>query len=99
MKKKSADPSAKYTCKVRNCGRPAYARGFCQTHHRQMQQTGKTKPIRPYRKRTGGTVRFAGLRLSPDCAGLLDEQSKKHGQSRGAVIAQVLEGWVKGLER
>ncbi len=51
-------------CSSRGCGRPKYARGLCQTHHRQMLDAGKLKPIRPYRKRSADTVKLAGLRLT-----------------------------------
>ena len=50
-------------CTAPACGRPSYVRGMCQTHHRHLLTTGKVKPIRPYRKRSAGTVKFSGLRL------------------------------------
>jgi len=53
---------------VKDCGRRAYARGHCQTHHHQLITTGVTKPIRPYRPRSPDTVRYSGLRLSPAAA-------------------------------
>ncbi len=76
------------------CGRPAYARGMCQTHHRQLLITGTVKPIRPYRKRNAGTVKFSGLRLSPLCAGTVEAYAEKRGISRGAAIAEILENWL-----
>ena len=80
-------------CNVRNCHRPAYARGICQTHHRQVLTTGKLKRIRPYRKRSPGTVKFGGLRLSPSCAEKVQRLARKEGLSDGAAIAQILEEW------
>ncbi|HLL54319.1 MAG TPA: hypothetical protein VK447_12265 [Myxococcaceae bacterium] len=78
-------------CIAPDCGRPAYARGFCQTHHRQLMTTGKVKPIRPYRKRSTGTVKFAGLRLTHHCAQTVKAYAKKRGLSQGAAIAEILE--------
>lgn len=84
-------------CSEEGCGRPAYARGYCQTHHRQLLTTGKTQPIRPYRKRSPGTVKFSGLRLSPQCAGQIEEYAERRNISQGAAIASILEEWlVKG---
>lgn len=80
-------------CSVSGCGRPAYAKGMCQTHHRQMLQTGKTKPIRPYRERTKGTVKLVGFRVSAECADLINSTAAKRGLSLGAVISDVLEDW------
>jgi hypothetical protein len=68
---------------------------MCQTHHRQMLKEGRIKPIHPYRKRTPGTVKFAGFRLSAGCARKLRKHAKKKGISQGAAIAAVLERWVK----
>ena len=78
-------------CIVPNCGRPAYARGLCQTHHRQLLTTGKLKAIRPYRKRTLGTVKFSGLRLTPDCAEQVEQYANSRNVSLGAAIAYILE--------
>jgi hypothetical protein len=80
-------------CIAPDCGRPAYAGGLCQTHHRQSITTGKLSPIRPYRKRTAGTVKFAGLRITPGCAEQLRKVARRKGLSYGAAIAAVLEGW------
>jgi hypothetical protein len=66
---------------------------MCQTHNRQLLIHGELKPIRPYRRRRDGTVKFSGLRLSPECAGALDQAARSQGTSRGAVIADVLESW------
>jgi hypothetical protein len=82
-------------CTVRGCGRRSYARGLCQTHHRQLLQTGKVGTIRPYRPRSGETVKFAGLRLSDDCAEKLESYALRHGIARGAAIADILEAWNK----
>ena len=80
-------------CRVARCGRRSYARGLCQTHHRQMKATGKTRPIRPYRPRSGGTVPYAGLRLTRECARRLTAHAEALGISRGAAIADILEDW------
>jgi hypothetical protein len=80
-------------CSEPDCGRPSYVRGLCQTHHRQLITTGKTQPIRPYRRRTAGTVKFSGLRLSQRCAEVLGRDARRRGLSRNAVIAEVLEAW------
>ena len=85
-------------CSVEGCGRPAYARGLCQTHHRQMITTGTLKPIRPYRKRSPGTVKFSGLRLSPECAKLIQDYAVRRGVSQGAAIAFILEEWLVGTK-
>ncbi|HLL53645.1 MAG TPA: hypothetical protein VK447_08875 [Myxococcaceae bacterium] len=76
-----------------DCGRPSYARGLCQTHHRQKLTTGTLRPIRPYRKRIPGTVKLAGLRLSRHCAGLVRAHADGTGLSLGAAIAEILEAW------
>src|SRR4051812_31922406 len=82
------------TCMVPDCGRRAYdARGLCQTHHRQLITTGKLKPIRPYRGRSPGTVKFSGLRLSEKAVREIDREAAREGLAHGAVIAKILEEW------
>jgi len=78
---------------VPSCGRRAYARGLCQAHHRQHLTTGKLKPIRPYRPRSAGTVKFSGLRLSEKAAREIDRKAAREGLAHGAVIAKILEEW------
>jgi len=78
-------------CTFPKCDRSRYSRDYCQTHSRQFLTTGKLKPVRHYRPRTPGTVKFAGLRLSPECAARLDELAEQRGHSVGATIADVLE--------
>jgi len=95
---RSQAEAASPTCGEPDCGRPSYARGLCQTHHRQLITTGKTKPIRPYRRRTAGTVKFSGLRLSERCAELLGHAARRKGLSQNAVIAEVLEAWRATVE-
>lgn len=85
--------SAPKACTVRNCGRRSYARGLCQTHHRQLLQTGKVGSIRPYRPRSPETVKFAGLRLSSRCAEQLERYADHRHIARGAAIADILEAW------
>jgi hypothetical protein len=80
-------------CRIPDCNRPAYARGLCQTHHRQFIAEGRTKQIRPYRKRQEGTVKFAGLRLTPDCVKRIKLYAKQRNISYGAAIAELLESW------
>jgi hypothetical protein len=83
----------KEPCTVRNCGRPGYSRGLCQTHHRQKLTTGKTWDIRPYRPRSPGTIKYAGLRLTLECVEELETRRKARGLSEGAAIAEILEEW------
>jgi len=92
-KRGSPDQKEQQSCIVPDCGRPPYARGLCQTHHRQKTTTGKLHEIRPYRKRTPGTVKVAGLRLSPHCADTVRAHAARTGLSLGATIAQILETW------
>ena len=92
-KKKTGSTQEKEPCTIRDCGRPASARGLCQTHHRQKLTTGKTKDIRPYRPRVSGTVKYAGLRLTPACVEELERLRRERGLSEGAAIAEILEAW------
>jgi len=90
VKKDSEDP----LCSVPGCGRTQYAVQMCQTHHRQMLQTGTTKPIRLYHRRSKKTVKYSGIRLLEAAAAYLDELSKGRKVSRGATMAQIIEAWV-----
>jgi hypothetical protein len=81
------------TCALDECGRKKYANGLCQTHDRQLRSTGTVAPIRPYRRREPGTVKFSGLRLTPGCAEVIQRQAKERNLSFGAVIAGILEHW------
>lgn len=85
--------SEQSSCIAPDCGRPAYARELCQTHHRQQSTTGKLRSIRPYRKRRTGTVKLAGLRLSHHCAAMVRAHAERTGVSLGAAIADILETW------
>lgn len=87
------------TCVVADCGRPRNAHGYCQTHGRQMRDTGRIRPIRPYRSRSAGTTKFAGLRLTPGCAQAIKRHAKTHNLSHGAAITTVLERWAKSRTR
>ena len=82
-------------CMVPNCGRRSYARGLCQTHHKQFLATGEVKPIRPYRPRSTGTITFSGLRLSKNAAREVDRKAARERTSRGAAVAAILEAWVR----
>ena len=86
-------PSGGKICEVPDCGRPGYAQKHCQTHYRQFLLTGTVHSIRPYRPRTPGTVKFAGLRLSPGVAAAIKRIASKKRISHGAAIAYVLERW------
>jgi hypothetical protein len=90
--KKRQVPIKSRICAVPGCGRRAYAQDLCQTHHRQMMTVGRVKPIRPYRKRSQETIKFAGLRLTPACAQRIRQHAEREGSSFGAVIAEILEG-------
>jgi hypothetical protein len=78
---------------VRDCGRPAYARGLCQTHHRHVLEGKEPVPIRPYRPRAPNTIKFSGLRLTRSCAEKLAGFAQARRISRGAAIAEILEQW------
>lgn len=86
-------------CKFPDCGRKSFARELCQTHHRQLITTGKLKPIRPYRQRTAGTVKFSGLRLTSGCAAAIEAHAEKRGLSHGAALADILERWHADSEK
>ena len=92
-------PERPRICSVPDCGRRHFSQGFCQTHHRQMATTGTTWPIRPYRKRSPGTEKFAGLRLTAGCAELIAQRAEQEGLSNGAVIAEILEEWARSDAR
>lgn len=51
-------------CSIRDCGKPAQARGLCRTHYAFARRHGEfiNKPIRPYRTR--GACRFEGCTRS-----------------------------------
>ena len=98
--KKPSSPKAQTlnearTCAVPGCWRPPFTRGHCQTHHKQLATTGALAPIRAYRKRSSGTRKFAGLRLSPACIEHIEQKAEREGLSNGAVIAAILEAWVQ----
>lgn len=79
--------------RVEQCGRPSYANGLCQTHHRQMRTSGELKSIRRYRKRRPDTVKFSGLRLTRHCIECVEAYAEERGLSSGAAIAEILESW------
>jgi len=78
-------------CKVRGCSRAGSYQGRCQTHHRQWLLTGRTRPIRPYRDRTPGTVKVAGLRLSSSAARHVQQFAREEGVSLSAAVASIVE--------
>ena len=87
------DDDAVAPCSVRGCNRQSYARGLCQTHHRQFLKKGRVEAIRPYRVRRAGTVKLSGLRVSTDTAKALRDYASANDISIGAMIADVLENW------
>jgi hypothetical protein len=95
-KRGSTTRNEKQSCIAPDCERPSYARGLCQTHHHQKTTTGRLRPSRPYRKRTAGTVKVAGLRLSQHCANTVRAYAARAGLSLGAAIAEILETWHAG---
>jgi len=88
-----AAPTPKPPCSVKDCGRPTYSDGLCQTHHRRRKLGLPLTPIRPYRTRSTETTKFAGLRLSPLCVDRIKRRAEKDGLSYGAAIADILECW------
>ena len=80
-------------CAVDECGRPFYAGGLCQTHHRQLRTKGMLEPIRRYRERSPDTVKYSGLRLTRRCVERLQAYADERGISQGAAIAEILEEW------
>jgi hypothetical protein len=86
-------PVANHTCTVEGCGRPEAAKGLCQTHRRHVAVLGHPRPIRSYRERTSGTVKFAGLRLSPGCVRKVRRFADARGLSPNAAVQEILEAW------
>jgi len=86
-------PSSVADCQIRSCGRRAYAKGLCQTHHRQLLTAGTFKPIRAYRPRSPGTIKFSGLRVQARSAEEISEYATRKGLSLGGAIAAILEEW------
>jgi hypothetical protein len=64
-----------------------------------MRTTGEMKSIRRYRPRRDGTVKYSGLRLTPDCVRKLQAHARRRGLSAGAAIAEILEDWCAALLR
>jgi hypothetical protein len=48
------------TCAADGCDRRLYGSGYCSTHYRQFAKTGTTRPIREYKKASGGTCSVEG---------------------------------------
>jgi hypothetical protein len=57
-------------------------------HRRYHAHRRRLKGIRPYHMRQKETVKFAGLRVTADCARMVKGYARKHGLSRGAAIAE-----------
>jgi len=83
------------SCAFEGCGRRRYARELCQSHHRQKREGRELQPIRPYRRRSPDTRKFAGLRLTPHCIEQLRREGEREGLSQGATISRVLEAWFR----
>jgi len=82
-------------CEFEGCGRPFYTKGLCQTHHRQRQATGTLKPIRRYRDRSCGNIKFAGLRLTPYCVERIQRIVDARGISVSAALSEILDAWAR----
>ena len=48
------------SCAADGCDRRLYGSGYCSTHYRQFAKTGTTRPIREYKKGSGGTCSVEG---------------------------------------
>jgi len=81
-------------CQVQGCGRLRFSKKYCQTHHRHVVKTGEARPIRPYRPRSKGTVRYSGLSLSAATVEAIERIAVQRHLSRGAAIAFALEIWL-----
>lgn len=86
-------------CHLEGCGRPARALGLCQTHYKHLKKFGRPRPIHLKREGRSGTVKFAGLSLTAECADLIDLLAEQRGVSRNAVITDVLEEWARRHNR
>jgi len=83
----------KGVCSFSGCGRPARALGLCQTHYKQQRKYGELTPIKPKRQGREGTVRYAGLSLTAECAAAIDRLARKEGVAPNAIITDILEAW------
>ncbi len=65
-------------------------------HARQKKKgSGRTSVIGARRREQQDTVRFAGLNLTPECAGFLMLFSQRANRTPNAVITQLLEDWAR----
>jgi hypothetical protein len=85
----------KKVCSFSGCGRPSRALGLCQTHYKQKRKLGTMRAIKPKRQGREGTVRFAGLSLTRECAEAIDALARKSGVAANAVITDILEAWAR----
>jgi hypothetical protein len=92
MKRASRKPRI---CSVDGCGRPARARGLCQTHYKHLRKHGETRPINPKRQGREGTVRYAGLSLTEACAAAIDAVAQSESVAPNAVITDIIETWAR----
>lgn len=83
----------KGVCSFSGCGRPSRALGLCQTHYKQKRKFGEMRPIKPKRQGRPGTVRYAGLSLTEECAAAIDRLAKREGVAPNAIITDILEEW------
>ena len=80
-------------CSFVGCGRAARALGLCQTHYKQQRKYGELRAIQPKREGRSGTVRYAGLSLTAECAKAIDRLARSMGVAPNAVITDILEAW------
>jgi hypothetical protein len=80
-------------CGVPECGRRVHARRLCQTHWMMSRRGERLKEIRPYRQRSVGTLKFAGLRLTPRCARRISDRAGERQVSVRGTICEILEEW------
>lgn len=81
-------------CAFPGCDRRIESQNLCQGHYRQSRLGQQLRPIRPYRRRGPETVKLGGLRLTPDCADLVESHAREKEFSIGGAIADLLEGLV-----
>ena len=87
--------SGEKICSVEGCGRPVRARGYCQTHYKQIRKLGKVRPIKVKRPPRENTVRYAGFTLTAMAADLLGAEAERRGLAPNALITDILEAWAK----
>ena len=92
-------PDKPTVCRVKRCGRPLRARGYCQTHYKHIRLEGRTRPIKRKRAPRREAVRLSGLSLMPDTAAALMAEARRRNLAANAVITDILEAWRKRLRK